>query len=95
MSYGSGAVTCSTAPSGLWTIKIKKGLAALGMQLGLRVFETNTHITKANRHHGPARRVVGDTLNDYKTCRQAAAVPLQCNVHPLTTHDALLQCLVT
>jgi hypothetical protein len=39
---------CSTAPGGLWTTGIKKGcLAALGMQLGSRVFKTHSCITEA------------------------------------------------
>jgi hypothetical protein len=40
------------APGGLWTTGIKKGLAALSMQLGLRVFKARSCVTEA-----PARRV--------------------------------------
>jgi hypothetical protein len=42
-----GAATCPTAPGGLWTIGIKKGLAALGTQLGSRVSKAHSCITKA------------------------------------------------
>jgi hypothetical protein len=35
-------------PSGLWTTGIKKGLAALGTQLGSRVFKARSCITKAS-----------------------------------------------
>jgi hypothetical protein len=43
----SGIATCSMASSGLWTTRIKKGLAALGTQLGLCVFKAHSCITEA------------------------------------------------
>jgi hypothetical protein len=30
-------------------------------------------LPRQNRHHGPARRVVGGALNAYEMCKQAAA----------------------
>jgi hypothetical protein len=48
----SGAPMHPTAPSGLWTIRIKKGLAALGTQLGSHVSKTRARVTEA-----PVRRV--------------------------------------
>jgi hypothetical protein len=47
----SDATTSPTAPSGLWTTGIKKGLAALGTQLGSRVSKACSCITKV-----PVRR---------------------------------------
>jgi hypothetical protein len=47
----SGAVTYPTAPSGLWTTGIKKGLAAPDTQLGSYVFKARSRITEA-----PVRR---------------------------------------
>jgi hypothetical protein len=47
----SGATTCLTAPDGLWTTGIKKGLATLGMQLGSHVSEARSCVTEV-----PARR---------------------------------------
>jgi hypothetical protein len=44
---GSDAATCPMDPSGLWTIGIKKGLAALGMQLGSRVTNVCSRVTEA------------------------------------------------
>jgi hypothetical protein len=46
-----GAATYPMAPSGLWTIGIKKGLAAPGTQLGSYVSKARMRVTKA-----PARR---------------------------------------
>jgi hypothetical protein len=60
-----------------------------------RVTEASVHVTKANHHHGATRRVAGGALNAYKTCGHAVVESLQCSTHPLTTHDALLQCPVT
>jgi hypothetical protein len=48
---GSGAATYPTAPSGLWTTGIKKGLAAPGMQLGSHVSKARLRVIKP-----PARR---------------------------------------
>jgi hypothetical protein len=42
-----GAATCPTSPGGLWTPEIKKGLAALGTQLGSRVFKAHSCVTEA------------------------------------------------
>jgi hypothetical protein len=47
----SGAATYPTAPSGLWTTGIKKGVAALGTQLGSHVSKAWSRVTEA-----PARR---------------------------------------
>jgi hypothetical protein len=47
----SGAATYPTAPSGLWTTGIKKGLAVLGTQLGSHVSKARSCVTEA-----PARR---------------------------------------
>jgi hypothetical protein len=44
----SGAVTYSTAPSGLWTTGIKKGLAAPGTQLGSHVSKARPRVTEAS-----------------------------------------------
>jgi hypothetical protein len=38
---------CPTAPGGLWTTGIKKGLAALGTWLGSRVSKARSCITEA------------------------------------------------
>jgi hypothetical protein len=43
----SGAATCTTAPGGLYSTGIKKGLAALGTQLGSRVFKARSCIAEA------------------------------------------------
>jgi hypothetical protein len=37
---------CPTAPGGLWTAGIKKGLAALGTQLDLRVSKARSCVTE-------------------------------------------------
>jgi hypothetical protein len=39
---------CPTAPGGLWTTGIKKGLVAHGMQLGSRVFKARSFVTEAS-----------------------------------------------
>jgi hypothetical protein len=44
----SGAATCPTAPDGLWTTGIKKGLATLATQLGSHVFKVRSCITEAS-----------------------------------------------
>jgi hypothetical protein len=46
-----GAATYRTAPSGLWTTGIKKGVATLDTQLGSHVSKARSHVTEA-----PARR---------------------------------------
>jgi hypothetical protein len=59
LSYGpclpdevsSGAATYLTAPSGLWTVGIKKDLAILGTQLGSHVSKARSRITEV-----PTRR---------------------------------------
>jgi hypothetical protein len=38
---------CHTASSGLWTTGIKKGLAALGTQLGSRISKAHSCVTEA------------------------------------------------
>jgi hypothetical protein len=38
-------------PVGMWTLGIKKGLAALGTQLGSRVFKTHSCVTEAHVRH--------------------------------------------
>jgi hypothetical protein len=43
----SGAATCPTAPVGVWTTEIKKGLAALSTQLGSHVSKACTCVTEA------------------------------------------------
>jgi hypothetical protein len=48
----SSGATCPTSPSRLWTIGIKKGLAALVMQLDSHVSKIRSRVTEA-----PARRV--------------------------------------
>jgi hypothetical protein len=47
----SGAATSPTAPNGLWTTGIKKGLAALGMQLGSRVSKACSCVTESPATH--------------------------------------------
>jgi hypothetical protein len=43
----SGAATCHTAPGGLWTTGMKKGIAALGTQLGSCVSKARSCVTEA------------------------------------------------
>jgi hypothetical protein len=38
---------CPTTPDGVWTTGIKKGLAALGTQLGSRVSKSRSCVTEA------------------------------------------------
>jgi hypothetical protein len=62
---------CPTAPSGLWTTGIKKGLATLGMLLGLRVSKVRLSVTEAS-----ARRVDWwhhHYLQDVRTYRYSVA----------------------
>jgi hypothetical protein len=47
----SNAATYPMAPSGLWTTRIKKGLAVPGTQLGSHVSKARLRVTEA-----PARR---------------------------------------
>jgi hypothetical protein len=57
MSHGSGLclpergapvlTRVPRPPGGLWTTGIKKGLAALGIQLGSHIFKTHSGVTKA------------------------------------------------
>jgi hypothetical protein len=42
----SGVATCPTAPGGLWTTWIKKGLATLSTQLGSRVSKSRSCVTE-------------------------------------------------
>jgi hypothetical protein len=46
---------CPTASGGLWTTGIKKGLAALGTQLGSRVFKARSYVTEASADVQAAR----------------------------------------
>jgi hypothetical protein len=73
------------APSGLWTIGIKKGLGVLGTQLGSRVTKVHSCITEALQD----MRTRGIIIT-YKTCGHAttvrlnSAAPCDC---PLTGTD--------
>jgi hypothetical protein len=49
-------------------------------------------VIQQGRHHGPAKRAAGGTLNTSETCGQAATEPLWCSATPLTTPDVPLQC---
>jgi hypothetical protein len=49
-------------------------------------------VIRQGRHHGPAKRAAGGTLNTSETCGQAATEPLWCSATPLTTPDVPLQC---
>jgi hypothetical protein len=46
----------SHGPSGLWTTGIKRDLAALGTQLGSRVFRVRSHVTEALARHADRQR---------------------------------------
>jgi hypothetical protein len=54
---------------GLWAVRIKKGLAAAGIQRGSHVIEVCLCVTEAL-----ARRETADVIITYKTCRQVTIV---------------------
>jgi hypothetical protein len=78
----SGGTTCPTALSELWTIGIKKGLAALGPQLGLCISKTRLHVTKAPARCADMRchHILQDV---WIGCYSAAQ---RCSTTRLTTH---------
>jgi hypothetical protein len=59
---GSGAATYPTASSGLWTTGIKKGLAALGTQLGSHVYKTRSYVTEVPVRHVDRPLQFGSTV---------------------------------
>jgi hypothetical protein len=71
---GSNTATCPTALNGPRASGIKKGLAGLGMQLGLRVFKACSRVTEAltrragrRRHHDLQTVQTGATVPHYST----------------------------
>jgi hypothetical protein len=67
----SGAATCPTPPSGLWTTGIKRSFTALKMQLGSHVSKVRSHVTEVPARH--ANRQCHHNLQDMQTCRYSVA----------------------
>jgi hypothetical protein len=72
----SGAATYPTAPNGLWTIEIKKDLAAPGMQVGSLVSKARSCVTEGSARRADIPLQFGSTWLQCDTTRQDSTTAL-------------------